>query len=96
MCPVSQGLSSRGVDPYTKCRIILMNGTEFEAVKFSHQMVRHCANLEIRRELALIRCMEQQQKKLACLKPLDETVLEHTISYEQLAVDMHLDIANKG
>ena len=28
------------IDPYTKCRIILMNGTEFEAVKFSHQIAR--------------------------------------------------------
>ena len=29
------------VDPYTKCRIILMNGTEFEAVWHSHQFHRH-------------------------------------------------------
>ena len=25
------------ISPYTKTRIVLMNGTEFEAVKFSHQ-----------------------------------------------------------
>ena len=30
------------VDPYTKTRIILMNGTEFEANWFSHQFSRHC------------------------------------------------------
>ena len=29
-------------DPYTKTRIILMNGTEYEAVWFSHQFHRHC------------------------------------------------------
>ena len=86
----------REVDPYTKCRIILMNGTEFEAVKFSHQMTRHCPSPEIRRELALIRRTEQQQqKKLACLKPLNETVLEHTISYEQLAVDLTAHLARR-
>ncbi len=77
------------VDPYTKCRIILMNGTEFEAVKFSHQMARHVDDPQLRAELAMTRRTEQQQqKKLSALKPLDETVLEHTISYEQLAVDL--------
>ena len=29
------------IDPYTKTRIILMNGTEFEANWFSHQLARH-------------------------------------------------------
>lgn len=77
------------IDPYTKCRIILMNGTEFEAEKFSHQMTRHCENHALRRELAMTRRTEQQQqKKLANLKPISETILEHTISYEQLAVDL--------
>ena len=86
----------REVDPYTKCRIILMNGTEFESVKFSHQMVRHCENPEIRRELAMSRRTEQQQqKKLACLKPIEETVLEHTIGYEQLAVDLTAHLAKR-
>ena len=86
----------REVDPYTKCRIILMNGTEFESVKFSHQMARHCKNPEIRRELAMSRRTEQQQqKKLACLKPIEETVLEHTISYEQLAVDLTAHLAKR-
>lgn len=86
----------REVDPYTKCRIILMNGTEFESVKFSHQMARHCENPEIRRELAMSRRTEQQQqKKLACLKPIEETVLEHTISYEQLAVDLTAHLAKR-
>ena len=86
----------REVDPYTKCRIILMNGTEFEAVKFSHQMARHVSDPQLRAELAMARRTEQQQqKKLACLKPLDETVLEHTISYEQLAVDLTAHLAKR-
>jgi len=75
--------------PYTKVRIILMNGTEFEANWFSHQFSRHCTNEDLRREIAIIRRREQQQqKKLSALKPLDESVLETTISYEQLAVDL--------
>lgn len=84
------------IDPYTKCRIILMNGTEFEAVKFSHQMERHCADQALRRELAMARRTEQQQqKKLANLKPVSETILEHTIGYEQLAVDLTAHLAKR-
>ena len=83
-------------DPYTKCRIILMNGTEFEAVKFSHQMARRCANQDLRRELAMTRRTEQQQqKKLACLKPIAEDILRHTIGYEQLAVDLTAHLAKR-
>ena len=86
----------KAVDPYTKCRIILMNGTEFEAVGFSHNMARHCESAELRRELAMMRRAEQQQqKKLACLKPIHETVLEHTIGYEQLAVDLTAHLAKR-
>lgn len=86
----------READPYTKCRIILMNGTEFEAVKFGHQMARHVSDPQLRAELAMARRTEQQQqKKLACLKPLGETVLEHTISYEQLAVDLTAHLAKR-
>ena len=43
------------VDPYTKTRIILMNGTEYEANWFSHQFSRNCSDTELRRELALSR-----------------------------------------
>lgn len=82
------------VDPYTKTRVILMNGTEFEAVWFSHQFQRHCPDNSLRRELALIRRVEQQQQKvIAALKPADESILEHTISYEQLAVDLTAALA---
>ncbi len=79
----------RECDPYTRVRTILMNGTEFEAVWFSHQFHRHCQNNDLRRELAILRRQEQQQQKqIAALKPRDETLLEHTIGYEQLAVDL--------
>lgn len=75
--------------PFTKVRIILMNGTEFEANWFSHQFHRHCNNNDLRRELSVIRRREQQQqKKIASLKPIEETILQHTIGYEQLAVEL--------
>ena len=77
------------VDPYTKLRVILMNGTEFESVWMGHQFSRHCSDNDLRRELALIRrCEQQQQKRIGGLKPADETLLEHTIGYEMLAVDL--------
>lgn len=77
------------VNAYTKTRIVLMNGTEFEAQWFSRNFSRHCKDNELRRELACLRRTEQQQqKRISCLKPKDETILEHTISYEQLAVDL--------
>ena len=83
-------------DPYTKTRVILMNGTEFESNMFLHQLNRHCLNNEVRRVAAEVRRQEQfQQKRISALKPLDETLLEHTIGYEQLAVDLTADMAQK-
>lgn len=84
------------VDPYTKTRIILMNGTEYEAVWFSHQFSRHCPDNDLRRAVAITRRIEQQQQKvISVLKPVDETILETTISYEQLAVDLTSELAKR-
>jgi len=77
------------VDPYTKVRIILMNGIEVESALFKHQFSRNCTNNDLRRELALSRRVEQQQqKRINWLKPIDETQLETTIGYEHVAVDL--------
>jgi hypothetical protein len=77
------------VDPYTKVRIILMNGIEVESILFKHQFHRNCYNNDLRRELALTRRIEQQQQKcINWLKPIDETPLETTIGYEHVAVDL--------
>ncbi len=84
------------VDPYTKTRIILMNGTEFEANWFSHQLARHTTNNDLRREISVTRSVEKQQQiKISLLKPENETALEHTISYEQLAVDLTAELAKR-
>ncbi len=77
------------VEPYTKVRQILMNGTEFEANWFLHQFARHCNDNDLRRIIAVVRAQEQQQqKRLSALKPADENMLETTIGYEQLAIDL--------
>lgn len=92
----TQSYDKHTVDPYTRTRVILMNGTEFEAVWFGHQFSRNTADNELRRQLALIRRSEQQQQKMiAHLKPADESALEHTIGYEQLAVDLTAQLAQR-
>lgn len=84
------------VDPYTKTRIILMNGTEFEANWFSHQLARHTTDNDLRREISVTRQQEKQQQiKISLLKPCNESALEHTISYEQLAVDLTAELAKR-
>ena len=75
--------------PYTKTRVILMNGTEFESQWFMHNFARHCDEPEILTTLAVVRRQEQQQqKRISCLKPINESILETTIAYEQLAIDL--------
>ena len=74
---------------YKKTRVILKNGTEFESQWFMHQFARHCDEPEILAALAVVRRQEQQQqKRISCLKPINESILETTIAYEQLAIDL--------
>jgi hypothetical protein len=76
-------------DPYTKCRIITMNGIEVEAALFSHHFNRICLDREVKEQLARTRYIEQQQQKAVnWLLPGTASVLETTISYEQVAVDL--------
>ncbi|HEX6958453.1 MAG TPA: hypothetical protein VF194_10760 [Ferrovibrio sp.] len=82
------------VHPFSRCRGIVMNGAEMEAIWFSHNMARHTADPQIKQQLALVRRAEaQQQKAINWLIPGDETTLEVTIGYEQVAVDLTAWIA---
>jgi hypothetical protein len=82
------------VEPYTRTRVITMNGIEVESIMFSHQFARHTDNPQIKRALALMRRAEQQQQKVInWLTPGDETTLEVTIGYEQVAVDLTAYVA---
>jgi hypothetical protein len=77
------------VHPYSRCRGILANGIEVEAAMFSHQMARNTLDSEVKRQLAMVRRIEQQQQKaINWLIPGDETTLEVTLGYEQVAVDL--------
>jgi rubrerythrin len=77
------------VHPYTRTRIILMNGIEVEAALFGHQMARHTEVFELKQKLAQLRRVEQQQqKRINWLIPAEESTLEVTLGYEQAAVDL--------
>ncbi len=76
----------REVHPYTRTRVILMNGIEVESIMFSHQFSRQTDNPEIQQALAMSRRSEaHQQKVVNGLNPGDQTPLETTIGYEQVA-----------
>jgi hypothetical protein len=77
------------IHPFSRSRIILMNGIEVESILFSHQFARHTDNPDVRERLAVSRRVEaQQQKAVNWLSPGDETPLETTIGYEQVAVEL--------
>lgn len=82
------------VDPYTRCRVITLNGAEMESMWFSHQFSRHCTDMDVKRQLAMTRRIEtQQQKAVNWLIPANESTLERTIGYEQVAVDLTAALA---
>lgn len=84
-----QPYNSQEVHPYSRTRVITMNGVETESILFSHQFARHTAEPEIRQYLAQTRRIEQQQQKaINWLTPGDESTLRVTIGYEQVAVDL--------
>lgn len=77
------------VDPYTRCRVIALNGIEVEAINFNHQFARRCPDQDVRRQLAFTRYVENQQQRVVnwLLSPYN-SVLETTLAYEQVAVDL--------
>jgi rubrerythrin len=80
---------TRNVHPYTRCRVIFMNGIEVESIINSHNFARHTADTGIKQKLAMVRRVEQQQQKaINWLIPGDESTLARTIGYEQVAVDL--------
>lgn len=82
------------VDPYTRTRVITLNGIEVESILFSHQFARHTIDMDLKRALAFTRRIEQQQQKAVnWLIPADESTLEVTIGYEQVAVDLTAYVA---
>jgi hypothetical protein len=77
------------VDAFTRCRVILMNGIENEAAVFSHGFARVSDDSALKAQLAALRRVEhQQQNTVNWLNPADQSVLETTIAFEQVAIEL--------
>ncbi len=78
-------------DAYTRVRQIFLNGIEVEAWGFKHQLNRYLSNIDGKdRELIsrMGRIENQQQMTCNWLCPSNQSVLETTLGYEQVAVDL--------
>jgi len=77
------------VDCYSRTRQILMNGIEIEAWNFKHAFARLCNKDDINVFLAMTKKFEDaQQTTVNWMSPSDQSVLETTLGYEQVAVDL--------
>jgi hypothetical protein len=74
-------------DAFTRVRIILMNGIETEAIRFSHSCAR--MNRPLQLALARVRRVEQHQQTMVnWLLGADHSPLETTLGYEQVAIEV--------
>jgi hypothetical protein len=81
-------------DAFTRVRIILMNGIESEALRFSHAAAR--MNKDLQLPLARMRRVEQHQQTLVnWLLPADQSPLETTIGFEQVAIEVTAAVAQQ-
>ena len=80
-------------DAFTRVRIILMNGLESDALRFSHATAR-MMNGAFRLPLAQVRRVEQHQQTMVnWLLPADLSPLETTIGFEQVAIEVTASVA---
>jgi hypothetical protein len=89
---VREPISKLNDDAFTRLRVILMNGIEMEAIRFSHDFARH--NRDLRVQLARARRVEMHQQVMVnWLLPADQSPLETTIAYEQVAIEVTASLA---
>lgn len=91
---VQQPFSKLDDDAFTRVRVILMNGIEAEAVRFSHACAR--MNRDLQGPLARVRRIEHLQQTLVnWLNPADQSALETTIGFEQTAIEVTAAVAQQ-
>ena len=79
-------------DAFTRVRVILMNGIENESNRFLHAFAR--MNGELRTEAARVRRVDHHQQTLInWLNPADQSPLETTIGFEQVAIEVTASLA---
>ncbi|MDB5104977.1 MAG: hypothetical protein JWP91_2666 [Fibrobacteres bacterium] len=85
-------ISKLNDDAFTRVRIILMNGLEMGALRCQHSF--HQMNGDLRLPLARVRRVEAFQQTLVnWLLPPDQSPLETTIAYEQVAIEVTAHVA---
>jgi len=81
-------------DAFTRVRVIFMNGIESEALRFSHSCAR--MNRALQEPLARVRRIEQHQQTMVnWLNPADQSPLETTIGFEQVAIEVTAALAQQ-
>ncbi len=81
-------------DAFTRVRVILMNGILSESNRFSHACAR--MNARLQGPLARVRRIAQHQQTLVnWLNPADQSPLETTIGYEQVAIEVTAMLAQQ-
>ncbi len=91
---VQKPISKLDDDAFTRIRIILLNGLELEANRFSHMAARF--NQHLRLPLAKLRRIEQHQATtINWLIGADHSPLETTIAYEQVAIEVTAAVAQR-
>ena len=81
-------------DAFTRVRIILMNGLESEALRFSHACAR--MNRDLQLPLARVRRIEQHQQTMVnWLLPADLSPIETTLAFEQVAIEVTASVAER-
>jgi hypothetical protein len=85
-------ISKLNDDAFTRVRVVLMNGIEQEANRFQHACAR--VSRALRLPLARVRRVEHHQQTLInWLLPADQSPLETTIAYEQVAIEVTASVA---
>lgn len=89
---VREPISKLDNDAFSRVRIILMNGIESESLRFLHAFAR--MNGRFRTEAARVRRVDQHQQTLInWLNPPDQSPLETTIGFEQVAIEVTASVA---
>ena len=79
-------------DAFTRVRVILMNGIESESLRFLHAAAR--MNADVRGPAAQIRrIVQHQQTMINWLNPPDQSPIETTIGFEQVAIEVTAAVA---
>lgn len=86
---VKRPFDKHSIDCYSRTRQILMNGIEVEAWNFKHNFSRSFHDADARKIVSMTRRIEDmQQTTVNWMTPACQSVLETTLGYEQVAVDL--------